>query len=244
MGIEIIDFYDLKGNCLWNWERKKILREQEIISRKSLTKKIVERILVWKSEIPEKNISVKSVMMFLFDLKWNAYVVQRSNEKPENPWLWDKSIWWHVVKWDSYDKTAIKELTEELWITSVIIDKTTNIEDAIQGFDLKNKAMLKQVWILNNYISTRTTLSEKDYWYKIMNVWLYIWIYDWEVNFTDNEAQDKKMIPIELLKEEIENNRELYTEDMPILLSNYNILVQMLTISKNVNEVLGSKDKY
>ncbi len=239
MSKEIISFYNTKGKCLWDWERKAVLKQQETISRQTLTRKVVDGILDWNNEIPEENIAVRSIMMFLFDLKWNTYIIQRSNDKPENPWLWDKSVWWHVVKWDSYNKTAKKELEEELWITSRIINKADNIEEEIRKVDLNNIAILERVWVLHNYISVRTTLTENDYWYKLINVWLYIWVYDWDVIFADNEAQWKKMIPMNLLEEEIKNNSELYTEDMVTLINKYKILARMLSVSEKIKTIIA-----
>lgn len=72
---EYINYYDREGNHLGTDERKKVLKRQEIESR----------------ETGDTNMVVKCIMLFLFDTNGNIYISKRAN-KPENPYLWDKSV--------------------------------------------------------------------------------------------------------------------------------------------------------
>ncbi|MDP2103916.1 MAG: NUDIX domain-containing protein, partial [Candidatus Gracilibacteria bacterium] len=229
---EIIDYYDLSGNKIGEGDRKSVLKDQESIARKTLTSDVVSAVLQGQSEIPDENFAVRSVMMFLFDLQNNMYVVQRSDDKKENPGLMDKSAGGHVVSGDSYDKTLLKELDEELGVTGVITENETDFMNQVKQQNLQKTAVFLKMQEIRNFISKRTTLKEGDFWYKLFNVGLYVGFYNGEVVFKDGEAVGESRMSIQDLKQDIGNHPEKYTEDILKIIEQYNILSQVMKVSQ------------
>lgn len=234
---EIINYFDLQGRVIWEGDRKNVLKEQEKISRATLSSSRVEAIMAQNMEIPPENFAVESIMMFLFDKDNNVYIVQRSEDKAENPGLWDKSVWWHVVRWDTFDSTAIKELNEELGVSAVVAKDEENLMEISRNMNLDNMAVILGISDLKNYISKRTT-PEKDSWYKLFNSRLYIGFYNGDVTFSDGEAVGKKFIPLENLEEEIKNSPETYTSDVLMLIQKHKILELAKSMSGRVHNIL------
>ncbi len=234
---EVIKYFDLHGNVIWEGDRTIVLKDQERISRSTLTWSKVADILSQGVEIPPENFAVESIMMFLFDKNQNVYIVQRSENKAENPGLWDKSAWWHVVKWDTFDSTATKELDEELGVSSIVAKDLNDLLRILRNENLDNTAVLLGVSDIKNYISKRTTPA-KDSWYKLFNSRLYVGFYNGDVTFKDGEAVGRKLIPLENLEAEIKNNPELYTSDVLMLVQQFKILEFAKGISSRIQDIV------
>ncbi len=221
---EYINYYDREGNLLGTDERKKVLKRQEKESR----------------ETGDTTIVVNCIMLFLFDTNGQVYISKRAN-KPENPYLWDKSVGWHVIAGADFDKTVIKELDEELEIEADIVsDDLSLIEHIHNPIELTQKAIIKKIWEITNYTSKRTT-REWDSWNKRMNVGLYIGVYNGGTNFKDGEVENIELIPLTDLEKEINMNPEIYTDDILKLIKEYEVLEAIIGYGWKVRDILDRK---
>lgn len=222
--IEYINYYNREGNLLGTDERKKVLKRQEMESR----------------ETGDTTIVVRCIMLFLFDTNGNIYISKRAN-KEENPFLWDKSVGWHVVAGADFDKTVEDELDQELGIEADIVsDDLSLIEHIHNPIELTQKAVIKKIKEIRNYKSKRTT-REWDSWNKRMNVGLYIGVYNGGTNFKDGEVQNIELIPLTDLEKTIKMNPEIYTDDILKLIKEHAVLEAILGYGQKVRTILEKR---
>ena len=212
---EYIDYYDRKWNLLGTDEREIVVAHQEKQAR----------------ETGDTDIVVECIMLFLFDTNGQVYISKRANKR-ENPYLWDKSVGWHVVSGDCFDKTVAKELDQELGIRAdIVADDRAFLESIRDPIELTKKAVIKKIKEIRNYQSKRTT-REGDSWNKRMNVALYIGVYNGGTNFKDGEVKDMELVPLTELEEKIRMNPEKYTDDILKLIQEHAVLGILLQYSQ------------
>ncbi len=150
---------------------------------------------------------------------WRIYLQKRSNYKKQNSWLYDKSVWWHVVNNDSYELTVVKECAEELWFPATILSER-DFNKSLNVTDLNIIWIFRQVDFLENFVSTRISLD----WSIIEQPYItpiYIWYYDWAIKFVDWESSWIEVFLLDELKEEIQNKPSKFTEDIKFMVNKY-----------------------
>ena len=69
-----------------------------------------------RSEVHGNNLRHRAVHLFIFNRQGELFLQKRSRWKDRHPLLWDSSAAGHVEAGEDYDKTAARELEEELGI--------------------------------------------------------------------------------------------------------------------------------
>lgn len=105
---ELLETYDLEWNFINLQDRKEFYKE--IIQEYKDTGKISKK--------------VKSFRMILITSSWRLYMTKRSKHKERNPWLYDKTVGWHISYGHDIDTTFIKECVEEVWMPAVVMDES------------------------------------------------------------------------------------------------------------------------
>lgn len=202
---EMIDVYDLE----WNFVR--------IQNRKEFNNEIKEDYqLTW-----EVKYTVRSVWALLLNSEEDFLLVQRWNTF-DSPWLIDKTIWWHVSSWESYDSTVVRELEEEIWVEWVVAKNSDEFKELLKTLDTTKIAVLL---LLDNKNILVNVEWDKQY-KRSFDAWIYMWVYNWEINnFPDWSAKSSVNIPSNVLLEEIEKNKEKFTNSLPTLIKDYRDLI-------------------
>lgn len=199
---EFLDAYNKEG---------KIVKSQE---RKSLLKEIKEH-----SEINwDANLSVDCIHLILSDIQNQLYIVQRA-DKPENPFLFDKTVWWHITSWETPDGTVIRELSEELDIDGILAKSPEEYQKLLSEVDLTKKAVIKKIREDFWHKSIRKLPNNKQ-WVKRDNPHLYAGKYEWEVKYKDGEAQGLIKVTIEELRKLFTTKPEEFTDDLKEIIEN------------------------
>jgi 16S rRNA (adenine1518-N6/adenine1519-N6)-dimethyltransferase len=71
-----------------------------------------------RGEVHGNNLRHRAVHLFIFNRQGELFLQKRSRWKDRHPLLWDSSAAGHVEAGEEYDKTAIRELQEELGVTA------------------------------------------------------------------------------------------------------------------------------
>ncbi len=74
-----------------------------------------------RSEVHGNNLRHRAVHVFIFNRSGEVLLQKRSRWKDRHPNLWDSSAAGHVDAGEEYDATAVRELNEELGITTPLI---------------------------------------------------------------------------------------------------------------------------
>jgi isopentenyl-diphosphate Delta-isomerase len=73
-----------------------------------------------RREIHQKKLLHRSIHILVFNHQNELFLQKRSMAKDENPGLWDTSSAGHVDSGETYDKSAHRELLEELGIKAIL----------------------------------------------------------------------------------------------------------------------------
>ena len=194
--MELLDAYDKE------W---KIVKSQE---RKSLLKEIKD----FSDINGDANFSVDCIHLILSDIQDQLYIVQRA-DKAENPFLFDKTVGWHVSSGENPDETVIRELSEELDIDGILAQSQEEYNRLLSEIDLSEKAVIRKIKKEFWHKSIRKLPNNKQ-WTKRNNATLYIGKYAWEVNYKDGEAQSLIKVTLSELKELFIKNPDQFTYDL------------------------------
>ncbi len=89
---ELLNAFDAKGNIIKVEERKCLLDEIQENSYRT----------------GDAHLAVEAIYLILFNSAGELLIVQRG-DKPENPWLWDKTVGGHVKAGETFDATLYRE---------------------------------------------------------------------------------------------------------------------------------------
>jgi isopentenyldiphosphate isomerase len=166
--------------------------------------------------------------LILMNSSGRIYLQKRSKIKSENAWLYDKSVGGHVVSWDSFDLTLIKECAEELWLPATLMNNS-DFKKAISSTDLSI------IWIFRKieYINTFNSIRINNDWSQIIQPHMtniYVWYYDWAIKFVDWECSGIEVFSLEDLKNEIKNTPNKFTEDLKYMIDKYSDVLVPINI--------------
>lgn len=209
---EKLDIYDLESNLIKIQDRKEFYKEikNEFKEDKKISKK------------------VKSIRLLLMNSSGRLYLQKRSKIKSENAWLYDKSVWGHVVSWDSFDLTLIKECAEELWFPATLMNDS-DFKKAVSSTDLSIIWIFRKIEYIDNFKSIRINND----WSQIIQPHMtniYVWYYDWAIKFVDWECSGIEVFSLEDLKNEIKSTPNKFTEDLKYMIDKYSDILVPINI--------------
>ena len=196
---ELVTLYSLDDSWAnpYSYSRKAFYDEQVIYAQE------------WKTP----TVAVGAVNVVLVNMSWELIIQKRSSHKRHNPNLLDKSIWWHIVWWDTVDYTVMVETLQELQVPSIVIKR--------------NDDFTKRYELLRDYTSTVAIIKHIDTKIirldKIINdktvpvfnkTHLYFWVYGWSIKNVDREAKWILYYSLEELKDEMKTIPSLFTYDL------------------------------
>ncbi len=202
---EIIDVYDNQWSFFGEQSRKDFYKEQVDLNDKWI--------------IPDHYVNV--VNAILLNTKWELLIQKRWLTKNHNPWLYDKTIWWHIIHWSTAENTMQEEALQELDIPSIIYSTSDEFIKSLS----ENWKYLGKICIMEKISETRVItnkiISGKNY--KIWNnIHYYWWIYWWNISFNDWEVEWLIFKNIEEIFLDFESENLLdYTDDLKIFLKKY-----------------------
>lgn len=204
---EKLEVYDLDGQLLYIQDRQEFYNERVKESKQtwSISKKI------------------RTIRLILMNSNGRIYLQKRSRTKSENSGKYDKTVWWHVIAWDSFNMTAIKECAEELWFPATILD-TDEFEKAIRVTDLSIIGVFKKIDYINNFQSIRILKDNSNIIQPHMTT-IYLGYYNWPIKFIDGESSGIEVFSLEEIQEEISQQPEKFTEDIKYMIQHYESLL-------------------
>ena len=150
------------------------------------------------------------------------YVQIRSENKAENPGMYDKIVGGHIPLGDSPTVAAYHEFLEEMRIPVALYSEVTwknilkNCPDAINTQAICLHPVLKE-----NFPSYRER-ADGDSFTELCDQYITIGYYDGDFGFTDKEAAGIYQFPSrEALKDEITQHPEKFTADLKFLVGEY-----------------------
>ncbi|MGV8161835.1 MAG: NUDIX hydrolase [Candidatus Nanoarchaeia archaeon] len=200
--VEQIEVYDLAGNLIGVQDRKKFYEE---------SKKEFEQ----KGSISHQT---KTIRLLLLNSKGRIYLQKRSRLKEDNGGLYDKTVGGHVVAGDSFNITVVRECAEELGFPAAVLSEE-EFNKAIRVTDLTVIGVFRQVEVLSNYASTRT--SKEGQFVQPHFTAIYIGYFDGAIRFIDGECSGIDSFSLEELEQEIKDNPEKFTADVLFIIERY-----------------------
>lgn len=160
------------------------------------------------------------INVFIVNRAGEVIIQKRSGHKRHNPNLLDKSIGWHVQRWDTVDYTVMVETVQELQVPSVVIRKD---DDFYKRYDLL-KDYLNTIAILKQ-VDTKLLKMPKLISGELMDIYnmtnLFFGVYGWSVKNVDKEAKWVLYYDIDELYEEMKTYPWLFTQDMHFYINEY-----------------------
>ena len=200
---EILSAYDQVGRKLKEAARQPLLAEMRTSS----------------IEHGDAPFAVPCVNLMLVNAKGELYVVQRA-DKPENPFLFDKTVGGHVTAGEGFDETLIRETYEEIGVELEIMP-VLNYPQAVLQTDLRKKAIAKLIDFQLWYASKREEKTGRSWW-KRAQLAMYVGRYDGPVEFRDGEALQVKMLNRNAMLTQLKQKAKHYTYDLHFWVNNYN----------------------
>lgn len=220
---EMLEVYDLKGNLIGVKERGKYYAEIRKEFKK--TGKVTEQ--------------VKSIRLLLMNSNGRIYIQRRSDEKGENPGLYDKTIGGHVVAGHTWYVTVVQECHQELGFPAVVLTDE-EFKSAIKVTDLRIIGMFRKVDQVSNFLSIRK--SKDGEFRQPFITSFYIGYYDGSIRFCDGESTGIEVFTLPQLEKKIKEKPELFTEDLKYMIKKYkNYLVPISKLKQN-KEVIGFEE--
>lgn len=201
--MELINYFDTNGEFVGTMERKQFYKEQTLFYKKN--KKFEYK--------------VPTVRCFLLRSDGKIILQKRSNQKSQNPGLFDKSFGGHVIAGNSFNTTLMKESIEELGNAAYIVP-ANEFRNIVKTIDLNVAAVVKEVDYVETFISTRKLKNGDEIVQPLMSA-IYVGYYDGPVRFSDNESMGVEMLSLEELKKELKENPEKFTKDVEMMVKAY-----------------------
>ena len=151
---------------------------------------------VWigeKMDVHRKWLLHRAISVLILNWRWEMLLQQRALNKYHCGWMWSNATCTHPLVNESNIDAAHRRLKEEMWFDT----------DLKEIFQFRYNAHFDN-WLIEN---------EYDH--------VFLWYYDWEINFNSDEVADYKWIWIDELKNDIAENPENYTQWFKIILGKY-----------------------
>ncbi|MBU1974930.1 MAG: NUDIX domain-containing protein, partial [Nanoarchaeota archaeon] len=135
---ELLEVYDLEGNLIRTQQRADFYKEikEEFKNTGKITKQ------------------VKRITLILMTSNGRIYIQKRSDEKKENPGLYDKTVGGNCRAGHTWYMTVVQECHEELGFPAVVLTDD-EFRMAIKHTDLRIIGLFRRVEYIPNFISVR-----------------------------------------------------------------------------------------
>jgi isopentenyldiphosphate isomerase len=185
-------------------------------------KRLLQEIREYSNRTGDAPLAVESVYLMLCNSAGSLYVVRRGN-KPENPWLWDKTVGGHVSAGESHATTVCREALEEIG-TEVILTDIVNYPRDAERLDTEKFAVVRPIDFAPWLRSVRVVQNGEP-WVKRHRSVIYAGRFDGIPQFKDGEAVEYKLWPKDDLLEVIQQHPTEYTYDLGVLLKSYAVFL-------------------
>jgi isopentenyldiphosphate isomerase len=166
----------------------------------------------------DAHVAVECIYLMLGNSAGQLYVVQRA-EKPENPWLWDKTVGGAVAAGEAANHAMLREVTEELGITAILVEPEEYSQSVAQ-VDLGQQAVVRQI-AFDPWFRSERVAANGERWFKRHRVTVYAGRYDGPVRFADGEANDLKLLTLNELCTAMANEPDTFTWDLRVIIERY-----------------------
>lgn len=200
---EKLEIYDLEGKLLGVQDRAEFYEESK--------KEFAETGKVMRQ--------VKTVEFFMLNSKGEIYIQKRSQDKGQNPGLYDKSVGGHVSEGESSDLAFSRECAEEIGVNVKLVTED-KFEQAVLNEDLKTVCVCKEIDEQMGFMSRRI-LPNGEYFIQPFFIKVYLGYYDGHTECVDGESSEVRVISLEELKKEIAENPEKFTQDVKVMIERY-----------------------
>jgi isopentenyldiphosphate isomerase len=166
----------------------------------------------------DAHVAVECIYLMLANSAGQLYIVQRA-DKPENPWLWDKTVGGAVKAGESANQTVLREASEELGITALLIEPI-EYGRAITKTDLHAQAVIRQI-AFDPWLRSERVAANGERWFKRHRTTVYAGRYDGAVRFADGEANDLKLLTVDDLCTAMAKEPDTFTWDLRVIIERY-----------------------
>ncbi|MBF0191197.1 MAG: NUDIX domain-containing protein [Magnetococcales bacterium] len=176
----------------------------------------------------DANLAVPVVHIILLTTSGLIRLVQRG-DKPENPFMWDKSVGGHVVTDNpaltrqDFDDNARKEIQEEIGVEEVLIaNDGLDYHRLVQSgaHDLHTRAIIRMI-DHDPWQGSLSRVRGGEPWLKRHNVVVYVGVFDGPFRFVDGEALDHRLISRAELMDDLLANPWNYADGARIFMQKY-----------------------
>ena len=153
-----------------------------------------KEIWLWeKIDVHKKWLLHRAISVLILNKNWEMLLQQRALSKYHCGWLWSNATCTHPLPWESNIEAAHRRLREEM------------------GFDTG----LEEIFQFRYVAEFGNWLTENEYDH------VFLWYYDWVVEFNVDEVSDYIWIWIDELRKNILENPDKYTQWFKIMLKKY-----------------------
>ncbi len=195
---EVLNAFDRFGEVVKKKERSVLLQEMEQFSEK-------------QGDAP---FAVACVQVLLQNKDGKFYIVQR-NGKPENPYLFDKTVEGHVRSGEPFEHAMHRECAEELGVMTRLVQKR-DFKKIVKGINTKKIALVYPLKLKPWVKSVRVNKKGKV-WVKRIRAIRYVGRYDGLVQFKDREARAVRLLSKEEVRKQVKKHPKKFTYDMVVL---------------------------
>lgn len=170
------------------------LEELEAVDRQGQVLKVVERneLLAEMAhdfdQTGDNNFAVRVVHIMLARSNGKWLIVQRGNTT-QNPFMWDMTVGGHIKAGDIWDESALREVEEEIGVTSKIVS-LLDYPKVLASADLTKTAIMRLIDLDPWYQAPMTRRDDGKVWKKRECQAVYVGVYDGPISFPDGEAQN------------------------------------------------------
>jgi isopentenyldiphosphate isomerase len=200
---EKLEIYDLDGKVLGVQDRAEFYEE----ARKDF------------AETEQVMRQVKTVEFFILNSKGEIYIQKRSDNKDQNPGLYDKSVGGHVSAGESSDLAFQRECAEEIGVNVKLVSED-KFEQAVLNEDLKTVCVCKEIDEQMGFMSLRI-LPNGEHFIQPFFIKVYFGYYNGQTECVDGESSEVRVLPLKELKKEITDNPEKFTQDVKVMIEKY-----------------------
>lgn len=176
----------------------------------------------------DAHLAVPVVHLILLNSDGLIRLVKRG-DKPENPYLWDKSVGGHVVcdnpnlPIKSFTESLIREMAEEVGIQSVEVASDRLIFERYKRSEQIdfNQTALVHLLDYDPWMGSVCRNKEGLSWVRRGNTAIYVGLFDGPFEFMDGEAIDHRLVSRDQLCQEVHDTPWLFADSMRILLRRY-----------------------
>lgn len=168
--------------------------------------------------------AVQVIHLLLYKPQTGLYVVQRANDKDENPGMWCKTVGGQVLKGENPEHALKRETWEEIGIRLLVCPEEDYLS-LLKKADLKKSAVVYRASLLPWFESRRVDRQNKA-WKKTMQSFIYLGAFDGDLRLDKDrrvkvkETSAWKIMTIDAVVRACKQ-KDLYTDDLRKITSFY-----------------------